>query len=82
MFSAIVYLPQLSVAQNHKMPNVRIISDQLIGKDVEGSNRYPTLRYGPGICLERMNKTMKDSLKHCFTAETWTEHSSNRTEGR
>jgi len=44
---ATVYLTQLSVAQN-----VRITSDQLIGKDVEGSNRYPTLRYGPGIWRE------------------------------
>jgi len=52
LFNATLYLTQLSVAQNHKVPNVRIISVYLIAKDVEGSNCYPIFRYGPGICLE------------------------------
>jgi len=77
LLNATLYLTQLSVAQNHKGS-----SGYLIGKDVEGSNPYPILRYGPGICLERGNKTMKDNQTHCFIAETWTERSSNRIKGR
>jgi len=77
LLTATLYLIQLSVAQNHKVP-----SGYLIGKDVEGSNRYPILRYGPGICLERVNKTTKDNLAHCFIDETWTEQPSNRIKCR
>lgn len=41
LLNATLYLTQLSVAQNHKVP-----SGYLIGKDVEGSNRYSWPKLG------------------------------------
>jgi hypothetical protein len=49
---------------------------------VEGSSSDLILMYSPGICLDTVNKTMKHIITHCFMAETWTVHSSNRSESR
>jgi hypothetical protein len=43
--------------------NKRVINKLRTGKNLEGSSFDPILRYFPSICLQRLRKTTKTSVR-------------------